>query len=109
MGCSLPSLRAGSIGRAVRRRIHGHGGHVDVRSGADALQAVDDDEIARLQTVAHDAQSVDERTDGDGPVLNGVIAGHDVDEALVEDRADGAVLHEETAALPAAPDAKTDE
>ena len=66
----------------------------DLRAGTHPLQAVDDDELAGRQAVAHDAQAVDDRTERDGPRLDRLVAADDEHEAPVEIGADGAILDE---------------
>ena len=63
-------------------------------AGPHALQAVDDDELAGGEAVAHDAQAVDHRPERDRARLDLLVAADDEHEAAIEIGADGAILDE---------------
>src|SRR5688572_5726253 len=82
------------FGPAVRTRVRHRG---DLHPGADPLQPVDDDALARLEAAAHDAQAVDDRTERHRPVFDLPLRRDDVDELLAQVGADRAVLNQQAA------------
>ena len=83
------------IGRVMKKRRELHRATcpsrrtvgVDARhAGPHPLQAVDDDEFAGREPLAHDAQAVDERSERDRPRLDLLVAADDQHEARDRDR-----------------------
>ena len=64
--------------------------------GRHALQTVDDDRLAGLETAAHDAQAIDDRAERHrAGTRSGSVGADDVDELLAQIGADGAVLNQQ--------------
>ncbi len=82
----------------IHRLDHGS----DLHAGPHALQTIDDDRLAGLETAANDAQAIDDRTERHGAVLDVVLRPDDVDELLAEIGADGAVLNQQPLYVPRA-------
>ena len=74
----------------------------DLHARAHALQSADHDDVARLQTLAHDAQSVDAAPELDGPVFELVVGAEHEHELLALIGADRAILDQDGIVLAAA-------
>src|SRR6202042_3535261 len=71
----------------------------DTLPGPDMLQTVDDDELARSQSLRHDPQAVDFGTEFHESILDVVVFGQRQDEFLGKIRTHGATLDEDTVAI----------
>src|SRR5688500_11100097 len=68
---------------------------IDLDAWAYALQPVDHNKLTGLQAGPDDAQSIHQRTKGDGSRLDLLVGRHNEDESSIEVRADGTILDQD--------------
>src|SRR5688572_17160681 len=91
VGIGLTPRDLGGSSRHFGSELLGRNGH----AGADTLQAVHDNLIASLQTIADDAFSFDRSAEFHGAINDRVVVTEREDEFLILVRADGAIADEQ--------------
>src|SRR2546423_13939778 len=90
-------------------RLHRNRGDIDRDAWTYSLHPVDDDKVTSIQTAANHSQTVDNRPERDGPVLDRTRWRDDEYKPLVQIGAHGAVLDQDAAVARRAGKSKTHE
>src|SRR6266849_6523712 len=91
----------GCLTQCVRFARHGNLLGCDNGSGTDALQSADDDDVAPVQAITHDAQSLRHRAKFHGAILKRVVLAEHKHVFLIQVRNDGLVFCQAATAHPA--------
>ena len=94
VGGGRGGLRGSDWGGNIVGGGRGNGGGRNYRAGANALEAVDDDDVARMKAFANDAETIGDGAGLHGTILEGVFLAEDENIFLVEVGDNGGVVRE---------------